>query len=201
MSYQQVREFNQATAGKVVGFCEKNVRLGYDIGTKYANAWANWEATDQHTEAVPTGVAVPLFYSWDGPNNGHVNVSLGNGQVWSDGVVYASVAAFEATHTPRYVGWSTTMDGVPVVQQVVTPAPLAHTITLSASSGTWHLYRPGGPYDPNNSADVKGVLNPAKFGGLTYNIDASLGNGIYRITTQDFGQGDLWTNGSAVTIK
>lgn len=82
-----------------------------------------------------------------------------------------------------------------------TPAPTGHTITLPATTGPWHLYKPGGPYNPSVSADVKGVLWPSKFGGLTYPIDENIGNGIYRITSQDFGQGDLFTNGSSVIVK
>lgn len=201
MSYQQVKEFNQTKAGKVVGECLENVRLGYDIAAKYLDAWTAWANTDQQKSALPSGVAVPAFFSWDGIDNGHVGVSLGNGQLWSDGVIYSSIASFQDTHTPRYVGWSTTLDGVQVVKLVDVPVPLTHTITLPASSGTWHLYKPGGPYNPKVLVDVKGILNPLKFEGLTYNIDASLGNGVYRITTQDFGQGDLWTNGSSFVIK
>lgn len=201
MNYQQVKSFNQNLAGKVVGDCLANSRKGFGVAAKYPDAWDAWENTDHQTSALPVGVAVPAFFSYDGPTNGHVGVSLGNGQFWSDGVVYASIAAFEATHTPRYVGWSTSIDGVQVVKPVTTPVPLAHTITLPASSGLWHLYKPGGPYNPNVPSDVKGILNPAKFGGITYAINASLGNGVYRVTTQDFGQGDLWTSGSSVVIK
>lgn len=92
----------------------------------------------------------------------------------------------------------------PLTPGSVTVTPVAsggHSITLPASTGPWHLYKPGGPYNPNNPANVKGLLWPSKFGALTYPIDASLGNGIYRITSKDFGQGDLWTNGSSVVIK
>jgi hypothetical protein len=123
MSYKQTKSFNQSEAGKVVGDCLKNVRLGYNIPSKSLDAWAAWEATDQHTDAIPTGVDVPLYYSYDGASNGHINVRLANGQVWSDGTVYASVAAFEAEHTPKYVGWSTSVDGEAVIEAESTPAP------------------------------------------------------------------------------
>ena len=82
-----------------------------------------------------------------------------------------------------------------------TPAP-AQTITLPATTGPWHLYEPGGPYNPNNAADVLGQLVPSKFpGGLTYTILATLGNGVYRIHSSDFGTGDIWTSGSNVHIS
>jgi hypothetical protein len=80
-----------------------------------------------------------------------------------------------------------------------TPAPEGQTITLPATTGPWHAYPVGGPYNPNTPGLPE--LWPSKFGGLTYTIDANRGNGIYTITTQDFGQRDLWTNGSNVTIS
>lgn len=82
-----------------------------------------------------------------------------------------------------------------------TPAPQGQTITLPATTGPWHLYKPGGPYNYLNPANVKGLIVPSQFGGLTYPIDKNVGNGVYRITSEDYGQGDLWTNGSYVIIK
>jgi hypothetical protein len=79
-----------------------------------------------------------------------------------------------------------------------TPAPAGHTITLPATTGPWHLYNVGGPYNP---AAAKGLLWPSKFSGLTYDIVENKGNGIYVINSQDFGQGALWTNGSYVIIN
>jgi hypothetical protein len=79
-----------------------------------------------------------------------------------------------------------------------TPAPSGHTITLPATTGPWHAYPVGGPYTPNPSLPL---LWPSKFGGLTYNIVNNRGNGIYTIQTQDFGQRDLFTNGSYVIVK
>lgn len=203
MAYAQTRNFNQSTAGRVVGDCLENVRKGYGIAAKYLDAWAAWEATDKHTEALPVGVAVPAFFSYDGPSNGHIGVSLGNGQFWSDGIVYASIAAFEAEHTPRYVGWSTSVDGVAVAESVAAPVSVGHTINLPANSGAWHLYKPGGPYNPNNAADVIAVVHPADYApaGLTYQIVSNLGNGVYRINSLLHGEADLWTNGSEVIVK
>ena len=82
------------------------------------------------------------------------------------------------------------------------PVPQGQTIFLPKTTGPWHLYKVGGPYNPNVKADVKGILYPSKFPpGLTYAIVNNRGNGVYTINTQDFGQGDLWTNGSDVTIS
>lgn len=82
-----------------------------------------------------------------------------------------------------------------------TPAPSGHTITLPATTGPWHLYKVGGPYNSSNPANVKGLLWPSRFGGLTYSIVENLGNGIYVIDTRDYGRGALWTNGSYVVVE
>lgn len=201
MNYKQLKPFNESAAGKVAGECLENVRLGYGIAAKYLNAWAAWEGTDQHTGTPPSEVAIPCFFSWEGASNGHVGVSLANGQFWSDGAVYASIAAFETTHTPVYVGWSTSIDGAAVVEaQTSSPTGgnTGKTLTLSANNTPFHVYNPDGPYAP---ADAKGELNPAKFGGLSYTIVADKGNGIYVIDTEDFGQGAIYTDGSNVTIS
>lgn len=78
------------------------------------------------------------------------------------------------------------------------PAPVSKTIYLPPTTGPWHLYNDNGPYLP---ADAKGVLVPSEFGGLTYQIVANKGNGIYVINTQMFGQGALWTKGSDVIVR
>lgn len=82
-----------------------------------------------------------------------------------------------------------------------TPTPTEHTITLPATTGPWHLYNVGGPYNPNVAADVKGLIVPSQFGGLTYAIVADRGNGVYTINSQNYGLGDLWTQGSDVIIS
>ena len=57
-----------------------------------------------------------MFFSYKDANNGHIGVRLANGQFWSDGNTYASIAAYNAAgHTPVYVGWSTQVDGVAVM--------------------------------------------------------------------------------------
>lgn len=45
------------------------------------------------------------------------------------------------------------------------------------------------------------MLWPSLFGGRTYEVDNNRGNGIYTITSQSYGQGDIWTNGSAVVVS
>lgn len=82
------------------------------------------------------------------------------------------------------------------------PAPTKQTITLPESTGPWHLYKEGGPYNPNNPANVLGLIEPeALHEALTYPIVQNLGNGIYVIDSEDYGRGALWTNGSTVVIS
>jgi hypothetical protein len=95
------------------------------------------------------------------------------------------------------LGWLHPLVGQPAPSPI--PAPSGETITLPATTGPWHAYPVGGPYNPYTPGLP--LLWPSKFGGLTYKIDNNRGNGIYTITTQDFGQRDLWTNGSTVIIK
>jgi hypothetical protein len=137
MAYRNTRSFNQRTAGNQHLACEANTRKGFDIPAKYLNAWSDWQHTDQQTGPIPTGVDVPLYFWYIDSNNGHVGVRLANGQFWSDGTVYGSVAAYNAAgHTPQYRGWSTHMDGVQVLEQVNTPAPVP---TPTPSGGHLHL--------------------------------------------------------------
>lgn len=78
------------------------------------------------------------------------------------------------------------------------PAPNPHTVYLPPTTGPWHLYPEGGPY---LYSAATGMLYPSQFGGLTYNIEADRGGGIYTITTENFGMGDIYTRGSDVSIS
>jgi hypothetical protein len=106
----------------------------------------------------------------------------------------ANVTSFPWKYRPCS-GWYTINGGTPI------PPPSGQTIFLPPTTGPWHLYNVGGPYNPAVPADVKGLLKPSEFGGLTYSIVADRGNGVYTIDTEDFGQGDIWTNGSSVVIS
>lgn len=86
-----------------------------------------------------------------------------------------------------------------------TPPPIppvatstSKTIFLPPTTGPWHVYHVGGPYNP---AQALGVIVPSQYGGLTYQIVNDRGNGVYTINTQMYGQGDLWTKGSDVVIR
>lgn len=121
--YRQIRNFNQDKAGTTRLMCLRNVRLGYGIGPVHATAWQAWMNTPQFTKDIPSGVAVPLFYSYTTTingvrdNYGHVNVRLPDGRIWNDGRIWANLTVFRASHPSlRYRGWSTHLNGVEVIK-------------------------------------------------------------------------------------
>lgn len=122
MAYRQTKAFNPSIAGTLKGYCLRNVRLGYGITSKYPSAWVAWGATQQHRDRnVPSGVAVPLYYSWGA--YGHINVRLPDGRVWSDGDYYASIEDYEAKKEPDFVGWGESVNDVRVIDYVPDPKP------------------------------------------------------------------------------
>lgn len=123
MAYRQAKSFSQNAAGKVVGYCLQNVRKGYGIASKYPTAILAWRGAEEHRDRnIPIGVTVPLFYDYK--SDGHVNVQLPDGRVWSDGNVYSNLADYESKHPlVHYLGWSETLNGVRVIDYVPDPKP------------------------------------------------------------------------------
>ena len=86
--WKQDKAFSLAKMGKTKNFCLRNVRLGYGIGGKYANAKQAMnenakKGTLHPLSSMPTNVAVPVYTSagvW-----GHVEV-CDHGTYYSDGV-------------------------------------------------------------------------------------------------------------------
>jgi hypothetical protein len=113
--YIQTRPFNQNKGGSKKGWCLQNVRLGYDIGPKYATAWQAWQNSPQFTSVIPMGVSVPVYFWWG--RDGHIGVQLPDGRFWSDGIIYSSLSRYRLTHpTVIYRGWSTHVNGVEVIK-------------------------------------------------------------------------------------
>lgn len=155
MAWQQTRAFNSATAGTKLGWCLQNVRLGYGIAAKYPNAIGAWNNTEQHKDrSIPLGVAVPLYYSWK--TDGHINVRLPDGRVWSDGRIYSSLSNFESIATPVFLGWGESVNNVRVIQFNQPPIS-GGGVTMNNESGT-ELYRTGLFREPEN-ATVAGQWN------------------------------------------
>jgi len=144
VSYKQIVGFNPAIAGTTKYLCLSNVRKGYGIAAKYASAWQAWQNTQQHTDAIPGGVAVPVFWEWTGTvdgitaNYGHIAVSLPDGRVWTDGKYYANTATLNTSYLAgrgKYVGWGETLNGVRVVEQVQGGTMADNVITKNDAIG------------------------------------------------------------------
>lgn len=88
MSYKQIVPFNLSRMGHTKNFCLRNVRLGYGIAGKYANAKQAMnenknKGTLHSLSSIPTNVTVPVFTS--AGVFGHVMV-CDHGTYYSDGV-------------------------------------------------------------------------------------------------------------------
>lgn len=110
---------------------------------------------------------------------------------------------FNVTRYPwnfRYcLGWLVPKLGNPTPAPAPAPGPTTgRTIWLPPTTGPWHVYPENGPY---TYAAAKGLIYPSYFGGLTYDILADKGGGIYTIGTKSYGRGDIYTRGSDVIIK
>lgn len=116
MAWKQVKAFNLSKMGRTKNMCLHNVRIGYGIGPKYANAKLAMnenknKGTLHSLSSIPKNVTVPVFTSqgvW-----GHVEVCL-NGTYYSDGV---KVGKPNSTFQ-----WGEFLNGVRVVSEVK-PAP------------------------------------------------------------------------------
>ena len=64
------------------------------------------------------------------------------------------------------------------------PVNKGKTIHLPKHVDTWKVYKVGGGYTVGNEI---GLLAPKRYGGLTYDVVRSLGNGVYEIKTGAFG--------------
>lgn len=120
MGWKQVRNFNLSKMGKKKGYCLQNVRLAYDIPSKYVNAKEAMEASKRQGTFhegldIPTDVAIPIFAETGSPD-GHVMVD-DHGAVYSDG---AWLPSFKGM---RLLGWSETLNDVRIVEWVEQPAP------------------------------------------------------------------------------
>jgi len=112
--FRQLKPFEQAKGGTRPLYCLQNVRLGYGIASLYPNAITAWEHTQQHKNRdIPKGLDIPLFYSYK--KDGHVNVRIRDGRVWSDGEIFKSLEDYEARREPVYLGWGESINNVKVI--------------------------------------------------------------------------------------
>lgn len=156
MAWKQIKPFNQSKGGTKKGYCLQNVRLGYEIVPKYENATEAWSHAGQHNDRnVPLGIDVPLFYKYitGYGNEGHINVRLANGKVWSDGEIFASIEDYEAKKVPDFLGWGESVNGIRVIEYAPDPPKPQSThryqylvgkrIQLKPKNGAWNAYKEG----------------------------------------------------------
>ncbi len=62
-------------------------------------------------------------------------------------------------------------------------------LNLSPTVDSWKIYKTNNYFNPNNKSDILAILNPKKFGGLSYEILKDYGNYHFKIQTQQFGIG------------
>ena len=131
MSWKQDRAVIISQMGTTKGGCLRNTRIAAspDIPAKYQTAWEAEQHCILHPGTPPGGVWTPAFFSYYASiggvykNWGHVGWHAPDGSFYSDGVRYASIDAYMASHAPKYVGWGESLNDVRVVEWVADPAP------------------------------------------------------------------------------
>ena len=101
------------------------------------------------------------------------------------------------------VSWVLEQDLIPVTAQTAKKPTRwinsGSTLRLPGTVSKWRVYRENGPYTVGNEV---GYLNPAKFGGLTYEIKGDRMNDVVVIDTQDFGRVAIYAApNTGATIK
>lgn len=206
MAWNNTVRFNTKKGGSTKGMCLANTRMGFGINSKYPNAWTAWLKTQQHAgEQPPAGVDVPVFFSYKGDQNGHVGVRMANGKFWSDGKTYDSIAAYEAKAEPNYVGWGESINDVRILDYTPDQQPsdqngwVGKTVRLSPNVSAWAFYRPGTPL-PVNRRNRAGELNPKKWGGLSYRIEAVVAPNTVQVSSPSLGTIYLYLDGDAQVV-
>lgn len=115
MAFSQVVPFNLNKMGKVNGWCERNVRLGYNLPAKCASAKADMEFNKKKgalhpMSTLPKNVTVPVFVDTDSKYE-HIEASV-NGVLYSDGKRVIN------PNKQKYFGWGEFCAEARVVKEV-----------------------------------------------------------------------------------
>ena len=212
MTYKQLKTPNLSQTD-YPGWCLRFVQSAYGGPHEYEDAWAQWEATKQHTDALPDAM-VPVFFSCtctvDGvtQNWGDVAIyvpgrgvfgtplkSAGLGNRW-DKDVNARAAAIGGG--AKYVGWGECLAGQAVVEPVATPAPTpkpapttSQYVVIEGDYRTLYKTAGGTPIQK---------LAPNAYGGkLEYKVLNRSGEYV-EIQTQMFGLGWIFVGPSVASL-
>lgn len=197
MSYQQLKATNLGVVGKGY-YCLVYARNIFNVAAKYGTAaLAHANAVYKHTDALPTDVSVPVWFSWK--VDGHVAVNVPGQGVYSTTSattghrVFPSIQAVAEYIGGTYLGWSEDIDGVRIAQPIANPTPspvqphglpsIGSAIQLIPTQ-VRTTYRPGtatvaGSINVTNNAYVYTVRGyDAKFPGrILINSASAGGNG------------------------
>lgn len=124
MEYTQLKVSNLNIVGQE-GLCLAYVTEVFSVPNYYPSATVAWQSAQyKHpSEQPPTDVAVPVWFSYNGPD-GHVAVSVPGKGIYSTSAqgdkVFTSVAALVSWmgEGMTYLGWSEDINNVSVVQGV-----------------------------------------------------------------------------------
>ena len=67
-------------------------------------------------------------------------------------------------------------------------------LNLSSNVTSWKVYKTNKYYQPSKKSDILIILNPHKYGGLTYKILEDMGNYHFKIKTVNKGEGYIAGN-------
>lgn len=115
----------------------------------------------------------------------------------ADGLGRSAIGVYRAIPLSRVAG--ILRPKVPSTPQPA-PPPARATVFLPGTVQSWRLYKVGSLLRPNTTDQIA-VLAPAQYGGLTYKIEAWVGDYAVVITTQMFGRGTIWIKGTEAVIK
>ncbi len=127
-----------------------------------------------------TGGHIAIFDNWDGVNCNYLTQNPGATRV---GVCYVkgTMRAFRKKSTS------------PAPAPKPTPSNKRY-LNLKPTVDSWKVYKTHNYFNPNNKEDILAILNPKKFGGLSYEILKDYGDYHFKIQTQQFGIGYISGN-------
>lgn len=134
MFFQQIARPN-LNAQDGAGWCLRHTQRVFNAPAMYPDAWTAWNnQSGRRTDALPTDVSVPVWFEHWGTYNGqyknwgHVATWVPGRGIYSSprqgygGEWFSSIREIEQQFNARYVGWTTSMHGMPIVREVSSPA-------------------------------------------------------------------------------
>lgn len=127
------------------GYCSTYVEQAYGLKYLKPTAWLLWGASNQHTDAIPAGVYVPIFFSGY-YGMGHASIyrkdpATGAISIWTSPLsakpyadTYSSIGAIERAYGVIYVGWTDDLAGHKVVDLAADTAAPNQRITASKAN-------------------------------------------------------------------